>query len=576
MKKFGHGRAWYHNGLHVLSLRGTYSEMATQHGALLKEEIHQGTLPYLGERNSLLLKNAYKFVNKPLLQKLALKAISLAFHKPMIAQTPRHFLEEAHALARAADIPYKYCVESMVQPDTFVLLLRYFVARHFLRHMAGGFPGCTSVVALGNATKSGNLIHARNMDYQVVSKWEAFPTVTFYDPTDHDAKQRFISITTAGVHTAGVTSTNESGITLSTHFHCARNVSPFGVPIQFIGSEVIRKARTLGEAIDIAGSFNRAGTWSFIVSSGKENAAATIEMAHGKLVVRHPDDGLLAHSNHFHDPDLQSGEFLLSASVAGDYSARYRRAMSILKDNHGTIDRNTAARILGDNLDIETGKLRAHGNTIAVITNIKSFISEPLEGKFWVANSHESPVSLGDYVGFNIDEDFHDFESRTPETFTWNADSKASIKDDPRKREALRVFRESYIAHHVNYDLKAAARAAARAAELDPNEGHFQIAAGYLNMRLGQVKEAAAYFRRALNCTLTRHMAQVTSFYLAHTLDATGMREEAVARYKDLVTDAIDPNIRREAKKFLRKPCPIDQAARMTFDMQFCDTLEYV
>lgn len=570
----GKSKAWLKSGVHVLHLRGTLKEMAAQHGMLLSEQIRTGALPYLGEKNRHLLEQSHLFKNRPWAVKLAQRLIHIFIHKPMLAHTPRHYLEEAHAMADAAGIPYEYVHESIMQPDTLVLLVRYFMGRHVLGHLGGGFPGCTSVVALGKATKSGGVIHARNFDYPCVGTWDIHPTVFYCDPQGVDRGQRYIGIGTAGIHTAGVTSVNESGLTLAAHFHCAKAVSPFGTPIQFIGSEVVRKARTLGQAIDIVGDFERAGSWSFVVTSAKENAAAVIEMLHGKLAVREPENGMLAHTNHFRTPELQECELLLSAGVAADCSGRYHRALDLLQKSFGLVDRNTVARILGDHFDRETGRVRSQGNTISVITTVTSMIAEAAKGIVWVGNSGRSPTCLGDYAGFKIDETFEDFESHEPEILTWPTQGATTIRGTA-KAAAFQVFREAYKAFHVDFDVAKAAESAQKAFEMDSEEGQFSLAHGHFRMRLGQTGRALEAFLAARRCVMGEHLMLVATIFEGHALDCLGRRDEATARYRTVFENAADPGLRQEARRCLRRPYAPNRAERITFDLQFCDCLEY-
>ncbi|MEW6056149.1 MAG: C45 family peptidase [Bdellovibrionota bacterium] len=572
-RSYGKAHAWHKQGINILHLQGTLSEMAAQHGALLRHQIHQGAVPYLGTKNDLLMTHSHLFRNRPRLQAAARKFIRWFIDKPMLSQIPRIYSDEMRAFAKAAHLPVDLCEKSVLQADSLVLLLRYFMGRYLLRQTAGGFPGCTSVVALNNTTKNKKLIHARNMDYPVVGRWDSFPSIFYFDPEGVDRGQRYIGISSAGVHTAGVTGINESGLTLTAHFHCAKAVSPFGVPIQIIGSEVIRKARTIGQAVDIVNDLNRAGTWSLVVSSAKENNAVVIEMIHGRISVREPKDGKLAHTNHFHTPEFQQREIMLSTSVAKDYAERYKRAMDLLTKNEGSVDRGTLAQILADHYDRETQKIRGHGNTISVITTVTSIISEATEGRFWMSNATESPTCLGDYAAFKIDEDFKNYDQQEPELFRWSAEGSGSIRDTV-KHGALRHFRRAYIAYHTEYDLAEAAKHSEVAAQTDAEEGHYHLAHGHFRMRLGQVERAFEAFRKAQTCSMSPHMTQVSKLFFAHAYDCLGKRQEALELYRQ-IRNAVDPQVRREAARCIRRPFKVDRTWNITFDLQFCDCFEY-
>lgn len=574
-RTFEKSTEWKKGGVHVLHLQGTLAEMSAAHGALLREEIKQGALPYLGQKNDHLIQSSYIFRDRPKLFKFVKSLIHIFIHRPMLAHVPRQYVEEAKALARTSGIPLDIIKEACVQADTLVVMLRFFLGRHVLSQLAGGFPGCTSVVACGPATESGGVIHARNMDYPTVGKWDVFPTVYYFDPQGVDRGQRFISLSTAGIHTPGITAVNESGLSLAAHFHCAKAVSPFGTPIQFIGAEIARRAHTIGQAVDVASNFERAGTWSIVVTSAKENTGVVIEMVHGKLSVRGPERGLLAHSNHFHTPEFQEREVLLSASVADDYVGRYNRAIDLLGNAYGRVNRQTVAQILGDHFDHETGRVRSQsGHSVSVVTTVTSMIAELSQNRFWIANSGRSPTSLGDYTGFNVDEDFKNFDEREPEIFSWSTEGAQTIRGTP-KEHAFKIFREAYKSFHTDYDIAKAAEHAETASKADPEEGHFHLAHGHFRMRLNQPERALVAFELAKECALSAHMKNVATLFTGHALDCLGRRSDALSRYQDAIKKTVDPHLRREARRCIKRPYSSERATRMTFDLQFCDSLEY-
>lgn len=578
-KAYGQGHLYVKSGINVLHLRGTHTEMAAQHGVLLREQIQTGALPFLGARNAEVIGHAPIFRNRPGLKKAVMSLIKLLVQKPMLAHVPRQYMAEVRALAQAAELPYDLCEQGLLQADTLVLLIRLFMGKYLMRNVgknlvAGGLPGCTSVVATGLASGTGKVIHARNMDYPVVGRWDVHPTVMYFDPQGLDKGQRYIGIASAGIHTAGVTGINENGITLSAHFHCSKSVSPFGTPIQVIGAEVLRKAKTLGQAIDIATDFDRAGSWAIVLSSAKENDASVVEMVHGKANVLPPEDGRLAHSNHYHTRSFQDDEVLLSAGITNDCIQRYSRAMQLLEKKHGQLDRTALAQILGDSFDGETKRVRGHGNTISVVTTVTSMISEAADGRFWVANSGKSPTCLGTYAGFKLDETFENFDDAEPEILDWPA-TETTIRDTP-KMKAFNHFRDGYIAFHTEYNEERAVVELGRAAAADPDEGHYHLAYGHFLMRTRQCQAALEAFKKAEACVLSPHMSQVTKLFLGHALDCLDRRAEAVAQYEQVVQLAVDdPHLKGEAKRCLKKPYSPDRVANLTFDLQFCDSVEY-
>lgn len=94
-------------------------------------------------------------------------------------------------------------------------------------------------------------------------------------------------------------------------------------------------------------------------------------------------------------------------------------------------------------------------------------------------------------------------------------------------------------------------------------------------MRLNQPERAFEAFKAASKRTLSPHMAQVTKVFTGHALDCLGRRTEAVEQYQAVCSNAISPHLAEEARRCMRRAYRIDRAARITFDLQFCDSLEF-
>ncbi len=98
----GESRIERRDGFNVLHIQGSPYEMGLQHGRLLRDEIHDGALPYFGSvveyDPSLRRKNAlYKY--------LITTALDLTVYRRLIKSLPRHYREELHGIADGAGLP---------------------------------------------------------------------------------------------------------------------------------------------------------------------------------------------------------------------------------------------------------------------------------------------------------------------------------------------------------------------------------------------------------------------------------------------------------------------------------------
>lgn len=561
-------------GVHFIRVKGTSTERARQHGALLKDEIRAGALAHLAKKNEWLIRRGPGAAQLPGLQGL----VVWFYHRVLLPYLHRRNPEEIRsvmrAMSEAAGIPYSTMVQSLFQPDGLMLLCRMTIMKRTLGNLpATGMLGCTSAVTLKEWTRDGKLLACRNQDYPMVGPWEPNTTVIFHEPTEKDQLPH-VGVTTAGVHTAGLTAMNREGLTLFTHAHFGRNVCFDGMPVVDIGNEIIRKARSLGQAVDIARGCKPYSNWSFIVSSARENDAVVIEMTPRRMEVRHAEGGFLAHTNYFHSPGLQAEEARISGSFVEDVMARVCRIRQVLEPDKGMIEPRHMASVLGDAVDRYTGEERVVGNTLSVVTTVKSTVWEPETQRLWISTRGESPMGLGDFAEVEVDR------------FWRKGAEEAELPVLPGYRpratgylEGMRHYREAYRAFHMQSEMPdylertlAALRKATRAF---PSDGHLWVQAAIVAFRAHEFREARECLERTSGLKLSPHTAGVRDLYLARCRDIAGERSDAVALYCEAEKRVADPCLREALARGRKRPYRAHETSRMLLDLQFPDTLHY-
>ena len=113
---------------------------------------------------------------------------------------------------------------------------------------------------------------------------------------------------------------NDAGLGL--HFNILNHESdsdPIGVPVHAVARAVLDGAATIAEAVDIAASaqLSASTVLTVVTYDGVRADAACIELSPAGQAVVRPDDGFLAHTNHFLDEDLARGD--LAPSSASTY-----------------------------------------------------------------------------------------------------------------------------------------------------------------------------------------------------------------------------------------------------------------
>ncbi|OFZ22872.1 MAG: hypothetical protein A2X94_17610 [Bdellovibrionales bacterium GWB1_55_8] len=489
---------------------------------------------------------------------------------PFLLNSHHNDSTRLRAIADATGLPYKLCLESMLQPDALMLISRLSVMKHFLRELpSSGLPGCTSAVALKQWTKGGKLLVCRNLDYPIVGPWEKQTTVVFNFPARASGEMPHVSVTSAGIPVAGLTAINVEGLTLAAHAHFGKDVSLRGRAIVNIGDEIISRARTIGEAADIARRYRRIGNWAFVISSAREHDAAVIEMSPTQTRVRHADDGFIAHTNLF-QTDLRQREGLISGGSYEDMVGRVCRIRQILERDRGSLEPKHLTAALGDHVDSETGEERVVGNIISVVTTIASIVLEPEGQRIWVSNRDESPTGIGNF----LDVDLAKF---------WNTPSEERLLPGYRPKCAALIqgaglYREAYRAWHMNNHepdfREKTLNALRRTLEIIPSDGYVWVQAGIVAFSLRRFDESRQFLEQAGQLRLSAHVAQVRDLFLARCRDIAGDRQSAIALYRKYLTIA-DPKLRRAMKEGFRRRYRVSDTVRLMLDLQFADALQY-
>ena len=300
------GRFGTINGYRVLHLAGTPEELGRQHGRLageivrrvVKDLITDGIAADQEARQSLL------------------KATGV-----MAKFQPEPFRRELKALAEAAQVAY----------EDLVLLQLFGDARRCITGPGSSFL-CTIFAAYGPATRSGECIVGRNLDYfpDRVNRYAAM--LIHYQP---DEGCPFVTVTWAGIIN-GWTLMNSHGLV-------AANTTPLGgrqvnslegISTCFMLRKAIQFAKTVEEGVQIVQKTPRACATNMLIAGGRENPSAVmIEFDHKNLAVRRNKKGFVTAANSF--CQLYEGEQFSEDRAWG----RQARLIRMIRRNHGRIDR---------------------------------------------------------------------------------------------------------------------------------------------------------------------------------------------------------------------------------------------
>jgi hypothetical protein len=567
VKRFGPAWLSRHGGIYMLYVEGTHYDMGYQHGVLLQDEIQHGEMVLLGEYFRSEIENSVIGGIKPLVD-FAEFFMQKLFFDPISRNMPDEAKQAMKGLAEGSGLDYKMLSRVMAFSDSGQaiegMVYRNRKVYPGLAHMAEF--GCTSFMAAGPATKGGHVIHGRNFDYPGAGWFDPHHLVVFCKPS---SGQRYVMITSAGLHTAGVTGLNESGIAAGFHTAVTSDVKRSGCPVFCLGDRIVREAETIDDAIEILKNNPPAASFTMIVSSAREQKGVAIEITPTDMSVVPLKDNILAVANSYRTPRLMKNEIVIDWSSAINSISRTRRMYQLLQENHGSIDPQKGVEFLGDHIDINTGRERATGNVIAQAENLSSVVIDSTAMKLWVADAR-APVCNTRYVGFDFEDGF-----RGPGQVTDLPVIQGVWADDTRLK-GLRLFIKAQERFSQENDIKGAIKYLEEALSIDPGEPVYAQLAGLLLLKTGSPKDAAVMFENALSMTQTFHKQSVGHLWLARSYDLMGKRDKALEEYQEALSiPHLNPAVREAAENGLKKPFKNKQAKKTSVVFNKGDTYGY-
>jgi hypothetical protein len=339
----GSGRLEVVDGTRVLVLKGTPEEMGHQQGVLLKKDVHQlvdHILFGVGVGSSF-EKGEWVFGQIELAQ---------ARLTPFMDQ---RYLREMDSLAAAAGLPSEEVRLANFFPELF---------------------HCSGFALYGKATVGGQLYHGRILDYMRGMGLEQSAVVMVLQPDNGNA---WVNVGYAGF-IGSVTAMNEKHLAMGEMGGKGQGRWD-GKPMAELVREVMEKANTLNEAVEIMRKGPRTCEYYYVISDAKSKRAVGIAAT--------PDtfDVILPGQNYERLPHGIADTVLMSAG-----------------DRYGELVRRVEA---------EYGKLDAQGardlmrRPVCMNSNLHCALFEPETLDLWVANADSQNVAAHTrFTHYNLGE----------------------------------------------------------------------------------------------------------------------------------------------------------------------------
>ena len=304
--KHGKGELKYVGNVPVLLLEGTAAEMGEQIGKLAAGPAAQHPKPALYDfprdyfRHELTSEVRRQFPKMP----AAGVKFAVAVMEPgmwanfqkiagdLKPNFPKDQLAELEALIEAGGLDPKHLIASNGMFD--------------LGHLSPkqlGF-GCSSVIIPPQHSAKGGLLFGRNLDYFHFGYLHQYSLLMVYRPSDKTpsgkAKHRFVSAGFPGL-VGSFTGMNDAGLTIASHDVLEPNTTtlfnPKGVPFAMAYRRVLEECETVGDALKLLDSMERASVTSLVIAD--PTGGAVIEVTPDTLSVRRFKDKPGVCTNHF-------------------------------------------------------------------------------------------------------------------------------------------------------------------------------------------------------------------------------------------------------------------------------------
>ncbi len=293
--------------------------------------------------------------------------------------------------------------------------------------------GCTGFWAAPGMTTDGLGLHARNFDGAFFA-WNRYPVLSLIDETPtNPAWQRYAAVGTAGlIYPGGISGMNEAGLAVSLHqmstvnFTVGDGSGDFDLA-PYVQQRILREARNLDEAVDIARARKHFAAWTILVSHAPSGQALRIELSgseDGKgddvqRVDASPPANRMIQTNHFladalkerHD-FFKDAHFTKTVGKWAGTRARFATAEAKLSEAIGqqALATEHALALLADHADSAlNGERRSFGRTICKAYSLMSSIARahpdrtPGKDELWFTLGESLPGPHSTLVGFKID-----------------------------------------------------------------------------------------------------------------------------------------------------------------------------
>lgn len=516
--------------LHIVQLRGDHKEIAYAHGYLMAEELENGVLGHTTEyiydrinsnasafRSGAMedLVDCYSNLLRKSVSPDTLESIK-AIHDGYTDSFRKKHREPRYSLRQAQDavlgIEMNNNLEGLIRRVQANLGTALEIIPHCLDDTPpnilinifdgiGESPrklgGCLGFSLPKSRALANSMLHARNLDIDMVSSWNMHPTLFL---VERKGKIPFVGSSAAGMlFPGGIGGMNAQGIAISLHQMSTTEYRSEGKNMQLapkMTQDILENADSIEKAIEIVKNSKRVAAWTVFISDNKVNKSARIEFSANKFAVQIYENQGVAQSNHFLLPGMEKQAFTYNFNKTFESKSRLQTVEHAIAGLRGpAANSSTAVRWAIDRLaghqeyivdKLGTySKTRAFGRTAVKAYNVQSLVMLPGLNQYWTTLGERNPAAHSTFVGFQIDwESFRKGD--------WKAAAARPIGIRRTQLYADKKNWERSLGHYVN----------ARQAYTDAKGANLSLTLQELNIAIDyaekdDVEEFPYYFMRA-------------------------------------------------------------------------------
>ena len=540
-KSFGEARLFMREGIHILYLKGDRFEMAYQHGVLVKDIFASGAMPKIASMIENAARNSFPKI--PGVTNTVIERIYKSYTNSILNHASREtgvsvqeYLVEAHGLAAGSGYPVTDIIHAFLAPEILQIILGQQMKGQKYRLAPNGVNECTDFAVPPQKTSSGGYIIGRNTDYSLNGYFDKYPTVIYYHPTDGALPH--LTVTSAGVHTAGVVGYNSSGLFLGVHTIPTWDTSSKGHPVFDVGQHVIRTAKSFDEAIAIFKSRLPGAGWAYTLVSTRENRTAAIELSNSKLSIRETSGEPHIQTNHFLSAEMANRNLDINAAINEDTRARLLRTQRLISQSGNEMDVPKAVSILADKTDPFSNIVKGLGNVISTHFTVTSAVIDSGTRTLFVANGG-APTSSTAFIQLPLIEEFNP-DSFEEEPYNTIIDDRYH-SEHPQQSLAEQMYIRAKHAYEIELDPKKSRELLHQTAAIDTQNPAYLYMLGLMEIKTGALDKAKNTLVRCGR--LTKGHYNLACRYFAAKIDAAnGRTRQAKDVFAEILLKA-DPKV---------------------------------